>query len=340
MFPIRHKNNPTIDIYFRAPLRSFISEGLIANSRLPIRRIGPNCFLANNKVVVIRYVTETELKKIQHLKPERLFYVVDDDFHGLTEDNSLPSDYRKKLAEFASQMLPTLLKQTDTVVSPNLHILDSYQTSQTLFLGPSYTFVCDDFSHFDNPSIIKILFGGSRSHLADLETISNMLADLCRQNPQVELTTFLGKNAPDNLRGIKNIVHRAARPWSQHKKIMAAERFHIGLSPYNDTRFNRCRSVNKILDHAAFGVAGLYSDLPPVSKSIQHGKNGLLLVNSPSVWKQEILKLTCNIEQSRQMAQAGAGLAREIGHPKQTRRFWAKHLLGENHEFFKLIADF
>lgn len=324
-----YKNNPTTDIYFAIPLHDLIKSPLAVKSNCPISRIGPNCFLANNRAVVIRYITEKELQTLHRLKVDKLFYIIDDDFQFLQDDNSLPEDYRRRLLNFSSNQLPKLLAITDAVVAPNDKILKSYSDKQTFFLHPSFTALCDDFSHFKETGTIKILFSGTRSHLNDLRMVEQTLSRICQKNPDVQLTTFLADHAPETLLNQPNIIHRKAKFWKSYRKILRTERFHIALTPHADTIFNQSRSINKLYDHAAFGAAGIYTDMPPLNQIIENGQSGLLIGHGATNWEQAINNLIQNISFAKQIAQNGASLAKKLGNHEVVRSFWMEKLFGK-----------
>jgi len=323
MFSIYYKNIPTLDIYFREPLKQLIAEGtrLLLSNR-PIRRLGPNSFLANGHVVIVRYITKPELIKIRALKPKRCFYLIDDDFEAVYDDNSLPEDYRQRLIRFAHRQLPEILTLVDTIVAPNPLIFSAYPGKTHLLLNPSYSAVSQCFSHFEDLSTINILFSGTRSHFNDLQLISDAMVDICRGYPNVLFTTFMGNFAPDNLKGVENIRHRKAKSWSAFKHVLRNERYHIALAPYQNTKFNGARSINKVLDHGAFGAAGLYSDRRPFSRIINHGENGLLINDNRNDWRKAIESLILNMKTTKHLAKNGTLLAAKLGSPEQVRRFW------------------
>lgn len=200
LLPGGYRNIPTVDLYFRVPLHGLISERRFDAAR-PIRRLGPHCFAANGRVVIIRYMTGAELKAIRRLGPEQCIYLIDDDLTALDENSFLPGAYRDRLKCFSQEQLPQILALCDTVVAPNELIFNAYPGKAHLFLEPAATSICTDFLHFDNPRRIDILFSGTGSHGHDLALISDALAGLLRRQPRLRLTSFLGRQTPDSLRG-------------------------------------------------------------------------------------------------------------------------------------------
>jgi len=295
-------------------------------AKRPVRRIGQNSFVCKNTAVIIRYATRAELELIRTIKPQNCAYVIDDDLSLLDLDSSLPMDYRNRLSVFKTGILPEILQLSDTIIAPNALICESYGDKTCLLLDPSYTSLCDDFSHFDEPGKIDMVFSGTRSHLDDLEFIAEAVLAICKRYKHVSFTTFLGKYAPGNLQDTENIIHRRPVSWKEFKRNQKKQFFHIALAPYKDTRFNRARSINKLFDHAAFGAAGIYSDMPPLSTAIEHGKEGLLIREDTGAWYTAMENLITRPEKAHYLAMAGAKRAGSLGDPARVRRFWCEYL--------------
>ena len=148
-----------------------------------------------------------------------------------------------------------------------------------------------------------------------------------QRRPDIRLTSFLGKQAPDSLKGLKNARHREQKSWAAYRRFMAKSRFHLALAPYRETPFNRARSCNKILDHAAYGAAGLYSARPPLADYVTNGADGLLLADEPQQWTRAIEELLAAPDEMQRLARAGAQLAQKLGEPARAKAFWL-NLLG------------
>ncbi len=328
-----YRNTPTLDIYFFEPLRDLIRpSGPRAVTRRtgheqPIRRLGPNSFICNNRAVIIRYATAAELGQIRKMQPERCAYVIDDDFAVLEDDLSLPEDYRRRLMRFKQDILPAILALSGLVVAPNPLICKAYGDKTCELVHPSALSICTDFSHFGSGAGINLVFSGTRSHLADLAFIAPAIAQICAQYPHVTFTTFLGKYAPKCLMGQNNIIHRKPLTWNKFRQVLANERFHIALAPCLDTPFNRARSINKLLDHAAFGAAGIYSALPLFSQNVMTSKEGLLAGQQEQDWFCAMESLVNHPEKARQLAIAGARKAARLGNPARLRRFWRQYFV-------------
>jgi hypothetical protein len=316
---------PTADIYFLNAIRDLVGvEGCVT-------ALGPNVYGANGRFVILRYASNAELARLEAARPQRVFYVIDDDLEALSRSAELPAGYRLRLAAFVARTLPRLLAMADVVLAPNALLLGRFPNHVTQLIWPSYCSLCDDFAHFAEGKPLRLLFTGSRSHAGDLEAIAPALERLCMTYPDLELTTFLGSSGPARLRRCPNVVNRSALPWTSYRSFMAAARFHVALAPFRPTATNECRSHNKLHDHSALGAAGLYGDIAPYREVISHGRDGLLLPPEPEVWFEAIEQLIKDPASAHRLAEAGTGLSRRIGSQSRLRAFWCEKLDLDGH---------
>ena len=311
---------PTADIYFLNAMRDFISP------RGRLGALGPNVYGAGGRFVILRYASDGELARLEAARPQQVFYVIDDDLEALSGSIELPAGYRARLAGFVARLQPRILALTDVILAPNPLLLARFGDRPTGLIWPSHVSLCDDFGHFADGSPLRLVFTGSRSHVADLEMIEPALQRLFRAHPEIGLTTFLGSSAPASLRNLDNVVNRKALAWDAYKRLMATARFHIALAPFRRTATNECRSHNKLHDHAAFGAAGLYGDILPYREILSHGTDGLLLPPDPEAWLEALRRLAEDPASALRLAEAGAGLSGRIGSPKRLRDFWCERL--------------
>src|SRR5690606_4579500 len=201
---------PTTDLYFMHHLRDRVAPALAlprTRRRCPVRVFAPNVFVCGRRAVVIRYARPKDIIRLERLRPERVFYLVDDNFKELAEAPGLPEDYRRRLQVFARDMLPRIEALADVIVAPNRYLLASYPRHEHAILEPGYVRVLSDEVHWEAPSHLKLAFLGTRSHLGDLEQIAPALAAVVERNPSVTLTTYLGPHAPRELSGRDRIFH-------------------------------------------------------------------------------------------------------------------------------------
>ena len=327
-FPIR-KLLPTTDVYFYHHLKDRIAVApwqSVSDAR-PIKALSPTVFICGGHALISRYASRSDLRKLARLKPARVSYLIDDDIRAALEAPELPADYRERLGRFVSGILPEIEAMADCVVTPSPAIAALYADLPCELLDPGYISVCRDFGHFDDPGTVRIAFLGTRSHLADLDFLTGTLADLCAGRADVELVTYLGRHTPDDLKRLPNVRTEAPMSWHAYKTgVLGGERFHIAIAPMLDTAFNRARSFNKFLDHAAVGAFGLYGRQPALETAVTAADHGLLLNADPAEWAEKLQSCVADIGALRSRAIAAAARAEEIGAPDRVRAFWSRHL--------------
>ena len=325
---------PTVDKYFRVAMADLIRpqrlwRRLPGHHARPVRQLGPHLFATEAAAVLVRHCTKYELQTLEKLRPEKCFYVIDDDLPAIVQDSALPPDYRRRTQAFMEDMLPRILRLCHAVVAPTPEILRHYAaTHETCLLEPAAVHIRDDFRHFDTAENFTIVFMGTRAHLADLNMIAPALADFCRDHPDARLMTFLGRHAPRQLRNLPNIKHLRPRRWPAFHRLIMRKAWHAALAPMRDTQVNRARSFNKLLDHAAVGAAGLYSaeSCPAITRVVRHGEHGLLVDNSPEAWRAALEEIHRNRTLAQRLARNAARLAGELGSSVRCRRFWLQRL--------------
>jgi hypothetical protein len=281
---------------------------------------------------LIRYASRQEIAKLKTRRPEKLYYVIDDDLAAAQTDVFLPADYRKRLAQFTLNVLPHILDIASEIVAPSRAILDApiYNHHEKSLLDPAYVKLCPDLDHFKSSSLIRCIVLGTRSHRSDIAAIAPAITAALTKAPNLAVTTFLGRHAPPEFIGHPRIDNRVPLPWPAFRDVLQTERYHIALAPALPTDFNRARSISRIFDHAAFGAAGIYSGQPPFSERITHGKDGLLLDADPQSWTNALSMLADDLQATKAIAAAGVSLARRLGDPERVRGFWRERLENDN----------
>jgi len=330
LFHGRGSDIPTVDYYFLGAMRDLVGTPDDGNAARPIVRRGPFTFTTRDRLVIVRYITAEELRWIDKHRSEQVFYVLDDMLPMAEHCSELPADYRARLASFARELLPRILDLQPTVVAPSQAILDLFAHQSTELLDPCCLTIADNFQHFGlagpDRGPTRLAFLGTRSHGAGIDFLAPVLERLVGGRDDIRCTLFWGKHAPPSLAHRPGIDNRAPLTWSAFKGFLARERFHIVLAPLPDTPFNRGRSITKLLDAAAVGAAGVFSDRLPFNRSITRELDGLLLPDDAGVWCSEIGRLVADLDHTRKLAERGAACARRLGEPARLRRFWSERL--------------
>lgn len=317
---------PTIDFYFSAAMGFLIANGTSPEPNRPIVRVGPWTFICGRSAIIFRYVTPGELGLVRALRPERVFYFIDDMLPLAHACPELPADYRHRLARFARDLLPRILDLNPTIVAPSDAILALFPDHAGERLDPALLAIAPDLDHFAASGPLRLAFLGTRSHANGLEFLAPALEQVLAGNRDITLTVFFGRHIPARIARLPGIENHGPLPWIDYRARTEGARFHALLAPLPDTLFNRGRSLTKLMEAAATGAALMTSARLPFSTAIESGRDGLLLGDDPSDWANEIRRLANDREAGRRLADAGARLARRIGDPERLALFWRERL--------------
>jgi hypothetical protein len=320
--------NPTVELYFSGPLADLIGRRASPRRGRPIQQVGPHVFICGSIAVIVRYAQPSELSILRRGSFSQVYYVLDDLVNGLEGDCSLPEAYRRRLMTFAANRLPRILDLATVLIVPNTSVAAGFGDFPVEILQPAAMRVCEDFSHFDQRGNepIEVLLSGSSSHAGDIEMIAPGVLRALRRNPRLRVSSFLGELAPRSLRSQPSFKNYPHLSWPRFRRILQNRHFHIAAAPYRDTPFNGARSISKILDHGAFGAAGLYSDRAPHNRYVRHMDTGFLMADDHYDWSEAILDLAGRMRQTRKLAMRGARLANELGDRHRVRQFWLSKL--------------
>lgn len=171
---------------------------------------------------------------------------------------------------------------------------------------------------------VRIGYMGGHGHKPDLAEVIPVLERILEKyGARVELM-FWGLRAPDALEGRENV--RWTIPYlveyEAFTEYFLSQSADIFIAPLRDNRFNRCKSALKYLEYSAFGVPGVYADLPAYRELITSGENGYLAA-TPAEWESALSAL---IEDAALRAKVGAGAQKMVRE---------KHLLSANAQRWK-----
>lgn len=100
------------------------------------------------------------------------------------------------------------------------------------------------------------------------------------------------KEAPAELKGVRGVIlNKPVRGYDNFIRAFYKAGFDIGLAPGVDTPFFRSKTNNKYREFGGCGIAGVYSNFPPYSNTIEDGVGGLLVESSTEAWSDAISRL-------------------------------------------------
>lgn len=310
----------TTSIYFEACLQDLI--GAPGEADKPVWRITPNAFYfpgPNPKALIIRNFTTTVRALFEPLPKPEFRFLVDDDINAALTDRRQPFAYRARLLASASDTADHLEREVSTVYISHPRIGAIYSDFRTVAIRPVLITPTADLDHHCQRETLRLIFPGTRSHLADLRSIAADVARFMRATPQAGLDLFLGKFSPRDL-ALPNVCVHDPLPWKHYRQLYETRRYHIALVPGLPTAFNASRSFNKILEAAYFGAAPIYSET--VSFRDHVGDTGLICKTEPGSWYDALQRLYADPALTQELARKTVSLAQSLGDSPTARAFW------------------
>ena len=121
-----------------------------------------------------------------------------------------------------------------------------------------------------------------RPNVSDLLT-GIVTQSLARFGDDVEFE-FMGW-MPDALRDMRGVTFLpAVDGYENYVSAVHSRGWNAALAPLMDSLFENCKTNLKYREYAAFGIAGIYSNVPLYASCVQSGQTGLLPKNSIEAW--------------------------------------------------------
>lgn len=329
---------PTEDIYFLASaapglrLRGVAVERVAVSGSFGASRLHGGTLLKRYAGANLLLCRSLPLGWLRWLERHRnafgsIAYLIDDDITAAANDVALPAAYRRRMARIAKYQ-PRLLALADEVVASSDQLARCFfkEHANVQVLTPPLTAQLPSLAHFVLPPSAsanwKIGFYGTRAHLTDLQHIAPALQQMQSQRSDTHIEIMLGQYTPESLITLPRLDVRSPLSWEAFKIYQQDHRCHIGLAPLLDTPFNRGKSFIKFMDIAAMGGVGIYSNRYPYTEVVNHGRNGLLVNDTPIEWRSALEHLLENPEATARMAKQAAVDAKRIGGVEAAVQFW------------------
>ena len=81
-------------------------------------------------------------------------------------------------------------------------------------------------------------------------------------------------------------------------------RWDAALAPLMHSDFENCKTNLKYREYAAFGIPGIYSNVPLFASCVQSGRTGLLADNRADDWLRALEQLRVDVALRRAVARA------------------------------------
>jgi hypothetical protein len=315
---------PTGDLYFANACGDALTSG-------QVRRLSPTVFASDQAVLVLRHGAGLDIAAAARGK--RLIWLIDDDIRAGIADPALRPVQRLKLALCERAFARHFRDRLDTVVlsTPALEAMvrDLVPGAGIEVLTPYWSEPLPDLGHLEGPpERVDIACLGAATHRADLALVWPGFENLLTHRPQVRVWISANHRPPRALAGHERLCVLPETSWTSYRAALTQRRFHILAYPLHDTGFNRARSVNKIIEHALLGGAGVYAACWPEAARIEAAGAGLLAGQDPADWTEALEQMTADIlaggTRARALAEAGQALAARLNQPGSQRQVWSR----------------
>ncbi|MBU6268630.1 MAG: hypothetical protein KGN34_13880 [Sphingomonadales bacterium] len=307
---------PTTHLYFVNAMTAQLAKWW---RRAPVQARGANCFVHGDAMVLIRRDKPRVMREALHW-PGRLAYLIDDDVAAGMASPWLPESYRDGFARFEREFHRPLLARADLVVAPSRALAERLGDPaenrgcklklDIRRIDPFWPAAFADTAHFQplaHGAPLRIVHLGSGSHQAGLEAIAPLLAGLLDRHGHAQFTYFSARPVHPALEAHSRARRIEPKTWPEYRRWLSRHRFHLALYPLMPDRFDRARSINKLLEHALVGAVGIYpEDWVPATMI---AGNALSAPSDPALWGDV---LESAVARQSTLADMAAGAAAQL----------------------------
>lgn len=215
-------------------------------------------------------------------------YVLDDDLLNVPENMQSSDHYRRSETV---RTMREIMALCDCLLSPSKTLLRKYKRNfeKCALVEEPASVPNSTVPSFSSP--IKIGFAGSVDRTEDIDRIlQGVLRRLIHDyGGRIGVEMFGPKPKIVEELGIRYIPY--CNSYETYLKTIQSLAWEIGLAPLSDTEFAACKHYNKYIEYAACGIAGIYSEVEPYTRVVEHGKNGLLCQNTEDEWYHALTRL-------------------------------------------------
>lgn len=250
--------------------------------------------------VFCRYVGPFHLEILDLFSRRNIksYYFIDDLLTNVPEHIGLHKKKRYESTQVRGCLFD-LLNSCDHVVTSNSVLAkelskESITPNRLSWLGVSCSgrvnLECDQ--NFQSAQDDEVVIGYMGfDHDADFEPIAASLAEILdrHRNVRFELIGPLRLHPELELHSERVTMLKPIYNYHMFMSLLASRRWHIGLAPLLNTRFNRCKSINKWIEYTSCGVVTVASAGVIYDHVCSEG--GGLLAATPMDWVQVLSQI-------------------------------------------------
>lgn len=242
-----------------------------------------------------------ELKKLFKDNRVKIIYEIDDNLINLYPSHPLYNIYKNKKSFYVDY-----IKNVDLLTVTTKALRDEFKVyNKNIAILPNYLntqLINNKIKTIENNKI-KILFSGSKTHIADLEVIEDAIIEIYKKYKDKIEIIFWGditQKIEKNCQFTK--IQKFFNKYEEYLKYLSSLNIDIGLIPLCNNEFNKAKSNIKWLDYSAVGIASILSDVEAYNSSVVNNVNGLLVENNIQDWISAIEDLINNSIKRKQIS--------------------------------------
>lgn len=175
------------------------------------------------------------------------------------------------------------------VMSPTLatYLQTRFPTQQVSLIAPPI-----DLELFERHALLPVAMSTRKLRVGYPSTrrpnVANLLTDVVKRALELHGETvefeFIGW-MPEGLRDVPGVILLPeVKGYEKYVSTVHQRRWDVALAPLMSSIFENCKTNLKYREYAAFGIAGIYSDVPLYSSCVRDGQTGRLVKNSADAW--------------------------------------------------------
>ena len=245
-------------------------------------------------------LVKTMIQAAKHYKTA-IVYETDDDFYNIPLSNPVRENALRALplirimTEAADAYTVTTKRLGDTLLANSIREKPVYVLPNSVEIGRFVT-KHDLFIKPKKPGVIRIGWSGGATHVLDFKKTGcfDALKEIVATNNDVEFV-FMGSS---NVNDIFDFKHESVGfvPIDIFPETLRSLDLDIALCPLENYTFNANKSAIKWEEYSACGYVTVYSDVPPYSDVIKHGKTGFAVNNTKEEWLNTLNRLIADKE--------------------------------------------
>lgn len=282
---------PTVRLCGQAPLQFLADKRLVE-----WRERTPSVIRAEDIewaqiLILIRgdSLAEEKLARLCRRSGRSVLYILDDDLLELPK--SLNSALHYQQASVRRHIL-YCIRVANGFATPSRVLMKKYaKKEQHAFLIEEPSLYQIERKQVQQVRPIRIGFAGSIDRMQDIDQIlSNALKRILeRYGGKVSIEFFGG--SPSIAKEYSCKVYPYTESYEAYQKKMEELGWDIGLAPMPADSFHACKHYNKLVEYCGYGIAGVYSKVPPYTFGVEDGVTGLLCENTTEDWVEALTKL-------------------------------------------------